>query len=136
MRTENVNGSCCSFEAPRVPSLGVADALLWKACTIAILGYAMEVSIAKMFASKFLYEIRPNQVTTRSTTIAFNSIMRLLDRDTKIVANCAYKARQIDDVHAAIAFCTCSADVRHCIVISLVPTYLLTTYICLIFCST
>ncbi len=100
MNERMVNGSCCSFEAPRVPSLGGADALLWKACTIAILGYAMEVSIAKMFASKFLYEIRPNPVTTRSTIIGLIhntrlpsiSIMRLLHRDKKKVANCSFQS--------------------------------------------
>ncbi len=48
--------------APRLPTLSLFTSLIGDALTIALVSYALNISMAKYFAKKHNYEIRPNQV--------------------------------------------------------------------------
>ena len=54
--------SRCSIPAPRLPSLGYFSVLIGDAIAIAIVGFAVSISMAKIFAKKHKYEIDANQV--------------------------------------------------------------------------
>lgn len=53
---------CIRFPAPSVPPMTALTGLLPSAFTIAIIAFAVSVSMSKIFAKKHNYEIDSNQV--------------------------------------------------------------------------
>jgi MFS superfamily sulfate permease-like transporter len=50
------------FPAPVLPPLKIFPMLIGDSISIAIVSFALNVSMAKLFAKKHKYEIKPNQV--------------------------------------------------------------------------
>ena len=61
-KTLNLKFLYCSLPAPKVPSSDRYMDVLPDAATIAIVLYAINISMAKIFAKKHSYEVDPNQV--------------------------------------------------------------------------
>lgn len=59
---------------PKVPALSIISKIIGDSISIAIVSYAINMSIAKLFSKKHKYEIRPNQVNCLRL-IFFNQLM-------------------------------------------------------------
>lgn len=76
IRNEVINISSTGFEnlchffnknfnripPPQLPPFSIVSDILGDAISIAIVSFAINISMAKMFAKKYKYEISPNQV--------------------------------------------------------------------------
>lgn len=48
--------------APRMPPLWLFSQIVFESIEIAIVSFALNISMAKLFAKRYNYQIRPNQV--------------------------------------------------------------------------
>ena len=51
---------------PTLPSFSLVSEILGDSISLAIVSFAINISMAKLFAKKYKYEISPNQVNERS----------------------------------------------------------------------
>lgn len=51
--------------APNVPPLSIVSDVIFDSLSIAIVSFAINISVAKLYAKKYKYEIRPNQVRNK-----------------------------------------------------------------------
>lgn len=58
---------CCRLKAPRAPDTTLFSQVIGDAFAIAIVGYAINISLGKTFALKHGYKVDSNQVRHRHT---------------------------------------------------------------------
>ena len=56
------------FPSPKLPGFNLISYVISDAISIAIVTYAVNISIAKVYAKKHNYEIRPNQVKSKENS--------------------------------------------------------------------
>ena len=51
------------FPAPRLPAFNLISMVIFDAFNIAVVSFALNISMAKLFAKKYNYQLNPDQVT-------------------------------------------------------------------------